>query len=231
FYLISKRGKWWLFAKLNEHTIQQALDNDWYVALDPWWDINWGNYKILTIESDYIDSDLANFPILVNSTNATLIAKCDGGDSVRFVNIDNITAFAYEIEEWNAAGFSIWVKVGGPSIPIQSGSDYKFLMYYNNSDASDNQDPDSVWSNGYVGVYHLNESAGAICYDSTSNSNDGTYNGNLPTQTTGNIAYGQDFDGTDDYISLPAGCYLSAGGTTEIWFEADATNADYRLYT
>ena len=222
-------GKWDLFAKLNQHTVQQALDNNWYVALDPWWDATWNYYKKITIESDYIDADLTNFPVQVNSTDAVMINKCQAnGEDIRFVSTDNTTEFYYEIEEWNSVGFTVWVNI---SEVVTSATDYSFLMYYGNGGVSDNQDSGNVWDNNYLGVYHLNESSGTTCYDSTANNNDGTYHGNLPTQIFGKAGYGQMFDGSDDNISLPSGCFISTVGTVSIWSKANVTGINYRFYT
>ena len=76
------------------------------------------------------EEELKNFPVLINRTNTSLISKCDKGNSIRFSSLDNSTEFFYEIEEWTENGFSIWVNI---SEMIQPDSDYKFLMYYNNS--------------------------------------------------------------------------------------------------
>ena len=220
-------GKWDLFAKLNEHTIQQALDNDWYIALDPWWDSAWDYKREITINHAYIDTDLTNFTVLTN-LSAAISVNCDGGDSVRFVDDSNTVELKHDLDEtWDAGSSNVvWVKIPF----ISSSYDTKFYVYYGNSGASDSQSRDT-WDTNYLGVYHLNQSAGIVCYDSTSNANEGSYNGSLPTRVDGRIGYGQDFDGVNDWIFLPSGCYLGAGGTVEVWSEADATDTDYRLYT
>jgi len=59
---------------------------------------------------------------------------------------------------------------------------------------------------------------GTIWYDLTENGNDGTING--PTHTD----YYLDFDGTDDYISLPSQTMNRSGGTICMLFNKDAEN-------
>lgn len=134
-----------------------------------WWDINWSYYRKVTIESDYIGSNLNNFPLLV-VINSTIGAKCDDGNSIRFLSTDNSTEFYYEIELWNTSNDSfVWVKV---SEVLTSDSDYAFLLYYNNSDAFDNQNPSAVWDSNFMAVWHMNS-----LLDSTINDIDLTNDG------------------------------------------------------
>jgi len=200
-------GKYWWGVK------PSALDwaNGYYI--DPWWNNSWEYYRTLTINPTYIDADLTNFPVLVN-VSAAISAKCDSGNSIRFLNIDNTTEYYYEIEgTWNAASYNfVWVNITS----ISSSADTRFLMYYGNSGASDNQSPTNVWDSGYKLVSHLNTSdSTTLIVDSTSNRNNGTKLANAePSQATGIIGYGQNYDGNNDNIS-----YSNIGDT--FWgFEA-----------
>lgn len=67
---------------------------------------------------------------------------------------------------------------------------------------------DAKNANSYTG--------GTIWHDLTENGNDGTING--PTHTD----YYLDFDGTDDYVSLPAQTMYRSGGTICMLFNKDA---------
>ncbi len=184
-----------------------------------WWDINWNYYKMITIESDYIDNDLCNFPLLVNSTNTTLISKCDDGNSVRFLSLDNITEFYYEIEEWTISGFSIWVNI---SEIITYDSDYQFLMYYNNSGVSDNQNPENVWDSDYSVVLHMDETSGTV-YDSTSYNNNAYVQNTVDQDVVGKIDGADEFDGISGHLHIGDNETLDLGvaGTVECWFIMD----------
>jgi len=214
-------GKYWWGVK------PSALGWDKGYYIDPWWDSGWTYYRTLTINPTYIEANLANFTVLVN-VSAAISAVCNNGNSIRFLNTDNTTEYYYEIEDtWNASSYNfVWVNVTS----ISSSVDTRFLMYYGNGDATDNQDATNVWDANYLGVYHLNESSGSTCYDSTGRSNDGTYKGDLPTRVTGQVGYGQDLDGTGDNVSLPSGVHAPTVATYEIWFEADAINTIEHLY-
>lgn len=209
-------GKWDLMAKLSSDPL-----GTWRVSIDPWWDSDWSYYKMITIESDYIATDLTYFPVLVNSTDAAMIAKCDGGDSVRFLSLDNSSEFAYQIEEWNPGDFTIHVNI---SETLTSGSDYQFLMYYGNAGASDNQNPSGVWDSNYIAVWHMNNLT-----DSTSYNVDLTNSG-ASSGAVGKVGSCYDFEDSEgDYMyhatfldNMPSSDSL----TVEIWTNFEQDNSE-----
>ncbi|MCK4830216.1 DUF2341 domain-containing protein, partial [bacterium] len=158
----------------------------------------WDYFRSITIDHSYIDADLVNFPILV-VIDSTVGAKCDGGNSIRFLDTDNSTEYYYEIEEWNASGNSfVWVKIPR----IESASDTVFLMYYGNSDASDNQTPTGVWDANYRVVLHMADYSTTQTNDSTQYLNHGTKQAaNEPEEVNSNIGLGQNFDASGDYLN------------------------------
>lgn len=156
-----------------------------------WWDSDWDYYKVITIDHDYIDTDLSNFPVLVVIDDTTG-DKCNGGDSIRFIDIDNTTEYYYEIEKWvDNEDRIVWVNITS----ISSTVDTKFLMYYGNSDAIDNQNPTDVWNSNYMAVWHMNS-----LLDSTSNNIDLTNYGAVLTTDGGKIGDCYEFiDANNDY--------------------------------
>jgi len=186
-------GKYWWGVKPSG----MGWNKGYYI--DPWFDLNWSYYMPITINHDYIDTDLSNFPVLVSIPDDTG-DMCDGGDSVRFLHTDNTTEYYYEIEKWeDGADRLVWVNITS----ISSSVDTVFLMYYNNSAASDNQTRDYVWDSGYKMVSHMaatNSTTNIL--DSTSGHNNGTKKANTePARNTSIIGYGQNYDGSDDYIN------------------------------
>jgi len=176
-------------------------DNDTYsFTTETITDAGWSNYRVVTVESDYIETTLTNFPILVAIDNSTW--NIDNSKSIRFLGADNSTVFLHEIEKWDDSGNCyLWVNI---SEGLPSGSDYSFFCYYNNVDATTGHNPEGVWDSHYLGVYHLNGSNDAGIDDSTSNDNDATGDaGNPSYQQTGKIGYAVTFDGSDDSIVLP----------------------------
>ncbi len=124
------------------------IPNDW----------NLYSYKFAVTFPGAPEAALADFPVLVKvSTNSipgflyTDCRKLNGGD-LRFSDSEG-NLLASEVDTWDPDGESlIWVKV--PSI----SSNTVITAYYGNEFAPV-VDPKAVWSNGYVGVWHLNESA------------------------------------------------------------------------
>jgi hypothetical protein len=62
---------------------------------------------------------------------------------------------------------------------------------------------------GLVGHWRLNETSGAVAYDSSGNANHGTVFGN-PQWVAGKVGGGLDMDGTDDYVALPIGSLIGS---------------------
>ncbi|GAF73902.1 unnamed protein product, partial [marine sediment metagenome] len=166
-----------------------------------WWDTDFDYCKTITIDHDYIDGTLTNFPILVVIDDTTA-DKCNGGDSIRFIHSDETTEFYYEIEKWvDNEDRIVWVNVTS----ITHDVDTLFRMYYGNDGASDDQNPTDVWDSNYKLVCHFDDpDTGTSVDDSTVNENDGTKKSNTePERTASNMGYGLSYTGTpsDDYIN------------------------------
>ncbi len=202
-------GKYWWAVKPSSLTLDQAIATNTLYYLDPWWNVAWNNYVTCTIESDFIATPLLNFPVLVK-VDATTSLQCDGGNSVRFIDEDNVTEYYHEIEGlWNATGENYcWVNI--TSIP--ASSDYTFLMYYDNAGASSTSDPSNTFSYGYDLVAHMNN--GTIVVDSAGLSPGGFENSTVtagtPYADDGWIGNGTFFDsGSNEFFSL--GDHLDLG--------------------
>ncbi len=118
---------------------------------------------------------LFDFPVLVTLRAGDFDfgkAKADGSD-LRFASAGG-AALSYEIEKWDpvASTAAVWVKV--PQIDLGSSAGF-ISMYTGNAAAADAQNAADVWSNGYVGVWHL----GASLNDSTALGNHGTASGTV----------------------------------------------------
>jgi hypothetical protein len=182
--------------------IPQVVINE--IQFDPTggpFDSDWGYKKKITINSSKVASDLTDFPVLVSITDSDLSSRAQSdGDDILFVAADNETKLDHEIERYTSGTGELiaWVKI--PS--LSSTTDTEIYMYYDNSNAINQENEEGVWSNGFVGVYHMVESTGNIV-NSASDTNDGT-RGDTPTQGTGQIGYGQDFTGStgDDRFLL-----------------------------
>ena len=206
----------------------------------------WTYRKKITIESDYIDETLTDFPILVyNSSDSDLAddALATGLDIIFMsASVDWSTGtwrdkFAHELEYFEpAAGTLIaWVRI--PT--VTSGSDTEFYMYYGNSICNaDKQDPHGVWDDDYIMVQHMNESSGNIL-DSTAEGNDGTPTGTVFFNASAIIDGGYDmYDDKDSRFVVNNDNYdfNSNGFTVEAWvnwskaMDTDDDEGDIFLY-
>jgi len=159
---------------------------------------------------------LSNLPVLVilNESLADFsygeFASSTGGD-LWFRNSNETSLLNYEIEEWDTDGDSyVWVQV-----PEISGTNTYIWAYWGNEDETNppaSTTNGAVWSSGYAGVWHLNDTGDFA--DSTANNNDGTNNGS--TNVAGRAAGGQGFSG-DDWICAGATGLNAHEGTVSAW--------------
>jgi hypothetical protein len=209
----------------------QTDDDDPGCATD-WWNTDWTRRRKLTFDNSGQPENLDSFPLLVklNSSRIDYTQTRNSGEDLRFVDEDDQTVLAHEIEQWTEGGESIvWVKIPR----INSGSIDDFIwMYYGNSNGQAQQDPAAVWSAGYRAVWHLNEQVndennGASHTDSTGNNNTGTQYGN--NDHTGMMAEGQEFDGVDDYIEIAASGFtgFNRAITIEAWADLYEVVSDF----
>lgn len=167
---------------------------------------------------------LTDFPVLLklSSSNIDYANTQNSGQDIRITDSNGTTLLNYEIEKWDESGTSyVWTKV--PSVDIDSSTDYVYV-YYGNSAALDAQAATSVWNSNFKMVQHMEESGNGTSgefIDSTSNDNDGTGGSSAYPDLTasGKINGAQNFNGSSDYISMPAAGLLkgSAQYTMEAW--------------
>ena len=174
---------------------------DYVQVFDPTWlSGGWDYRKRIQIDDANVDSDLTDFPLLVDlDDDSDLIsnALADGND-LRFTTDDGETVLSYEREEYAVSGSDlnalIWVKV--PT--IHSTFDTNIYVYYGNSGAADGEDAANVWDGDFVGVWHMNENSGNYNYDSASYLDANGW-GDIPNATPGRVGFAQNFDSTSDY--------------------------------
>mgnify|MGYP003665155709 CR=1 FL=1 len=84
----------------------------------------------------------------------------------------------------------------------------------------------SVWTND-LKSYHLRESSGTTATDSAGNT-DGTYSGSLPTV---GADFGQDFDGTDDFVDTTNSTINMSAFTFSAKIKPDILSGSHQIYT
>lgn len=171
-----------------------------------WFDPAWQFRRTLTLDHAGLAA-VSDFPVLVrlDASRIDYTATQPGGRDLRFVDATG-QLLAHEVELWNPNGVSaVWVKV--PNVAAGS-TDRQITMYYGNPAASATDTAAAVWSNGYVGVWHLDDLS-----DSTSFGHDGTNQGS--TSAAGRIGNGRSFNG-QSYVGIASTAALQVAGTVSI---------------
>jgi len=192
------------------------------VGADAWADTNCLYRTKITFDNSASSTNLINFPVLVKLDSARIdYGKTDATD-IRFY--DDSTLLSKETEDWNESGYSfIWVNI--PQVD-NTATDYIYA-YYGCSD-TDSDDAASVWA-AYEMVQHLQETTGTAI-DSTGNGHTGTPNGTMDQNVDGQIDGADNFDGSNDYISIPDHADLDFGTGSfsySFWFKSSATGTQY----
>jgi hypothetical protein len=197
-----------------------------------WYNGAWPYRKKITIWGSQVTGSLTDFPVLIYKVDSEFQSHgVTGGADFVFTSWDGTTKLPHEVEWFNkqSGSYTGWVKI--PS--LTAGVDTDIYVYYGNTGASDQQDPATVWSNGFAGVWHLNETSGTR-YDSTSNNNDLT-DVNTVARGTGLVAGGADFVRTSSESltitdATQTGLDITGPITMEAWVKNDeVANPPYQV--
>lgn len=190
--------------------------------LNPVWKFSRRLYLNTTTTGAAVNSDIANFPVLIRLSNGNFdFRQAQGsGADIRFSKADN-TPLTYEIERWDSTNgkAEIWVKVdtvygndntqyvqmywgaSTPSTPSTSSGTAGTSGGVGTSESNSAKVFDTA--NGFQGVWHMSQPGNTTALDATANHYDGTPSGmNAAASVDGIIGRSQRFDGTASYISL-----------------------------
>ncbi|MFX0211093.1 MAG: DUF2341 domain-containing protein, partial [Candidatus Hodarchaeota archaeon] len=203
-----------------------------------WADTRWNYRKNITIDFNKVGSDLTDFPVLIDIYDHDLQNEAQtSGNDILFTD-----SFGYildhEIEQYSRIYNSThshlvaWVKTN-----LSSTQDTIISMYYGNPTVSSQENPERVWDNNYVGVWHLSESNGNA-KDSTSYKAAGTPYSSVSQGVQGSIASASDFAGVANYnnrIDMENQEHLDFNDlddfSIEFWLYLDSYGAnDYQFF-
>ena len=195
----------------------------------------WGHRNPVTIDHAKVSATLTDFPLLVNTTHDNWKSTANGGyvgqghgNDFLFTASDGVTKLNHEIESYDPVTGQLvaWVRV--PS--LSSVSDTMLFLNYGQATAVDQWNPQGVWDANYKGVWHLGEGAGDFS-DATANANTGTDYVSASGKT-GQIGSGQQFDGTNDYVSVADSASLDTAGsvTYSAWVNASTSRRRGRTF-
>jgi hypothetical protein len=221
------------------------------VMAEVWNATDWTLYDTITIDHTTIDEDLTDFPVYVDMSDlsaafwsTTPAATALVGSDIR-ITTDAGSPVELARELVSASSTTQAGELHFKADLISSTTDTVFRIYYSGTTTNDYTTTSAygaqnVWSNDYIGVWHMQQdpSGAGIITDSTSNINNGTSNGTMTTSDVvdGQIGSALDFDGTNDFISLPEGVLSLSGATAEksisVWGSFDsAISKDHPVVT
>lgn len=162
-------------------------------------------YKVVTVDAADIPSDQSNIPVVINlASDSDLVAHAAGdGDDLYVTSSDGLTELKHELVYFDASTgqLELWFKA--PSLSSSVSSTFRF--YYGDDTRANSEDPDSVWSNSFEAIYHM-EDVDSTDYNSLAIAQDGA------ELSLGTVA-----------IS-PAAYYYN--GVTYIVYQAGGTSSD-----
>ncbi len=200
---------------------ERTTGTGWYAADD------WSHRRPITIPAGSTSSDLADLPVLVSLTDPGMVGQvqADGSD-LRFTAADGTTPLAHELERWDSATGELlaWVEV--PT--VAAGAATGLYLYWGATDAPDQADVRSTWSNGFAGVWHLAEDpTGALPHadDSSPAGRDGVVQGTSGTtlRTPAVVGDGAALAADNGRLALGTTLAEDAPLTLSGWVTADST--------
>jgi len=246
-FVLSDGNTVWAFRRhqLSHHTLYYLYDDvqgysavasDYPSATQGSW-IAMDDYDLVVLTSDSTpvvidileynpETELENFPLLIDITDADLAAKAqeDGGD-ILFTDFA-LNKLDHEIELFDSATGHLVAWVNVPLLFCDQEKD--IYIYYGNENVNNQENVEGVWDSDYMAVHHLQESSGTH-YDSTLYSNDGTPENGVTQGVSGKINGADSFDGNDDHVAIADNATIDGVGawtelTMETWVKSGTDN-------
>ena len=200
----------------------------------PWFDSRWSYRKRITIDYNQVDGNVTNFPVYVDLSSLgsnffTNVTDANGGD-IRVTTGDGVTELARQVVDIDTGGETGELHFKADS--LSSSQPTSFYIYYGSLEtepaAAAANGSNSVWSEGYAGIWHLDEdqaNAGNVdlYQDSSGNNNHGD-DEITATDQEGRVGAGQEFDGNDDMVAVDDAGSLDITGelTVTTWMKSPA---------
>ena len=202
-------------------------------------------YRIkVTVEYTEVDANLTDFPVYVDMSDlgSNFFSHTNSGCAdVRVKESDGSTEVPREIVACDTTAETGELHFKASS--LSSSFDTDFYIYYGTGDSDYARDAtyglENVWTNDYVGVWHLEEDPGpggsGDIIDSTNQTNHGTAEASMTSadSVTGVMGNAIEFDGSDDLIDLgnPSILDFSTGDwSVETWHTISSGISQETLY-
>jgi hypothetical protein len=184
---------------------------------------SWQHRKRIAIRPGAPSASLRDFPLLISLDGDPDLrdrARSDGFD-IRFTDGAG-DPLSHEIDSYVGGTGTLlaWVRI--PS--LDPSVETVLYMYYGNPAISTDPSDPSVWSNGYLAVWHLAEAGRGTpdeYGDATGNGNDATGGAgaasSAPARQPAAIGMGQSGDGVDDFIATPLSINDVGPASVSLW--------------
>ncbi|MFX1249762.1 MAG: DUF2341 domain-containing protein, partial [Promethearchaeota archaeon] len=226
---IARSSDWIATEYNNQHdpasfySVEQKESSSFY------WDFPSFKYrKIITIDSNKVSGDLANFSVLIDISDSDLKngkVQADGDDIIFTDEIGSKLDHEVEFFSQNSShGHLIaWVRI--PT--LSSVDDTSLMMYYGDPSISKQENPEGVWDSYFQAVHHMEESPTSTLYDSTSNNEDLSPQGFMTSGDLVNAHIGQgiDFDDNNNDGFNSTSTIVITSFTFSAWVKFDSTDA------
>ena len=216
----------------------QSVTTDFYTleGITPWNSTDWFDYETITIGAANIDETLTDFPVYVDLSDLSgafwSMVRDDGAD----IRVTTDAGVEVPHELVSIATSTETGELHFKATSLSSSASTIYRIYYNGTTALSYPDSytygaQNVWTNDYIAVYHLEESANTDVggyLDATANSYDGTGVSMSLTDATSRIAgNAAEFDGVSDYIDLGTQVNLASltSLTTSAWVNYDSSGS------
>jgi hypothetical protein len=218
---INSHGKWSLMLKLSSDTLSDALDNNRYVMLDPWYNSAWKYSMRIVIDHTKVEVNLYNYPVYFNYSSSSFVHAQSDGDDFMFIALGNATKYNHQIENFSSNRLIAWVNI----TTLSSTVDTVLYLYYGNAVCSSQANNASTWNSTYVMVYHMKDASSTTVGDSTVNARTLTkQSAGHPLQKKARADSGEKFALTVDYLTS-SGKYMPLGmKSVEVWYHSNGSN-------
>lgn len=218
-----------------EGTIVQEGTGSVKLSAPSWYDYTWPYRIKLTIEADYVDADLTDFPVYLDlndlpSSFHSNVNQTDARD-IRITKGDGTTEIPREVVYYTAASDTgeLHFNYSGT---LSGSTDTSIYLYYGNSGASDYGATDTygrnnVWDSNYIGVYHLHESSGTH-YSSTGSHDSTSVAVTQQGANIGQLYTADEFASTNDISFADDNAYsinTTNQFSAEAWVKVDSLSA------
>lgn len=200
---------------------------------EDWYDKNFLKRRTLTITKDKLTDANDDFPVVMAITDMAIITSLGDKNKLVFAGPDK-QVLSHELELDQAGRLIVWVE-----LDLDAAADEVFYVYYGAmAPPADTEKPAETWSNGFLGVWHVDEDVpdeqeSGKHADATLSGHDGTQHDNQGVDGDCKIGPCQAI-GNDDYIDLAKADDFKLGNadaTIALWFKrTDLTKKQCSLF-